>query len=429
MSATPARPDASTAAPLAAASAVSNHLDTRTAATEVAHAISESLGGPADLVFAFASYHHRAALPVAIPGPRGGGVGAGDILRRALLRSGEPDATSRSGVLLAVTAESVLGNDVELEGRAGLSVLALRMPGVRLHPFRLLPNDPSVNLNDAASIRALTGAGEDTRAIILFADPFSTPVAQLLPLMAACVPGVTIPIGGGLASGSSQPGMNVLVMNEQSQNVGLVGVSISGPVAIDWVVSQGCKPIGKPHVITKAEQNILIELGGRPALEVVRETAESLDEHDRELLSKGLFFGLVIDEYKSRFGRGDFLIRNVLGIDQNRGAIAVGELLKVGRTVQMHVRDAATATEDLQLLLDAQQLKDAPAGVLGFTCNGRGTRLFPEPHHDAAILRDRLGHAPLAGFFAGGEIGPIGGRSFLHGHTLSAAVFRPGSAG
>lgn len=417
----PARSDAaSTAAPFAAASAVSNHLDTRTAATEVAHAISESLGGPADLVFAFASYHHRAALPVAIPGPRGGRAGAADILRRALLR----DEGDHPGALLAVTAESVMGNDVELEGRAGLSVLALRMPGVRLHPFRLLPNDPSVNLNDAASMRALTGASEDTRAIILFADPFSTPVAQLLPLMASCVPGVSIPIGGGLASGSSQPGMNVLVMNEQSQNAGLVGVSISGPVAVDWVVSQGCKPIGKPHVITKAEQNILIELGGRPALEVVRETAESLDEHDRELLGKGLFFGLVIDEYKSRFGRGDFLIRNVLGIDQNRGAIAVGELLKVGRTVQMHVRDAATAAEDLQLLLDAQQLKDAPAGVLAFTCNGRGTRLFPEPHHDAATLRDRLGHAPLAGFFAGGEIGPIGGRSFLHGHTLSAAVFR-----
>ncbi len=206
---------------------------------------------------------------------------------------------------------------------------------------------------------------------------------------------------------------------------GAIGVTISGPIEVETIVSQGCRPVGKTILITKAQNNLIQELAGRPALEVVQEMAGEMTEQDRQLLSGGLLVGTVINEYKDRFGRGDFLVRNILGYDKEKGAIAVGDVPRVGQTVQFHVRDAATAHEDLQLLLDAQQLREPPLGGLLITCNGRGSRLFQEDEqHDLRTIRDRLGEIPVAGFFAAGEIGPIGATSFLHGHTASLALFR-----
>jgi small ligand-binding sensory domain FIST len=231
-----------------------------------------------------------------------------------------------------------------------------------------------------------------------------------------------------MASGASQPGQNLLLLNDTLRHSGAVGLTISGGVRVDCVVSQGCRAIGHPLIITKAHQNQILELGGKKTVAALQELAESLTDHEREMLSKGLLIGLAIDEYKDRFGRGDFLVRNVLGLDKKSGALAVGDLPRVGQTVQFHVRDVETAEEDLQLLLDAQQLDSPPlAGVL-LTCNGRGTRLFGAPDHDAKTVRGRLGDLPLAGFFAAGEIGPIGNRSFLHSHTASLALFRSGKA-
>jgi len=222
---------------------------------------------------------------------------------------------------------------------------------------------------------------------------------------------------------------------------------VRGPVRIDAVVSQGCRAFGPNMVVTKARGNIIFQLGGHPALEAVQHAIEDLPEEQRPLLEGGLFLGRVINEYKDRFGRSDYLIRNLLGVDKNSGALAVGDMIRVGQTVRLHVRDSTAASEDLALLLDAQQLHERPAGALMVTCNGRGTRLFPTPHHDAAAVvrafrlpeggeeRAKGGRAidpqdrplPLAGMFANGEIGPIGGQSFLHGHTAVAALFRSGA--
>jgi small ligand-binding sensory domain FIST len=156
----------------------------------------------------------------------------------------------------------------------------------------------------------------------------------------------------------------------------------------------------------------------------MQEVTASLAPDERKLLERGLLLGNVIDESKRPFGRGDFLVRNLLGIDKGRGGVVVGDAPRLGQTVQFHVRDAVTAAEDLQLLLDAQVMKPPPFAALLFTCNGRGRRLFGEPGHDAGIIVDRLGIESIAGFFAAGEIGPIGDRSFLHGHTAALAVFR-----
>jgi small ligand-binding sensory domain FIST len=250
---------------------------------------------------------------------------------------------------------------------------------------------------------------------------------------------------GGLASAAEQANGNTLILDDAVYRAGLVGVSLRGPVRIDCVVSQGCRAVGPTFVVTKVQKNVIMTLGGRPALQVIRELIESMPGPEQELLKKGLFVGRVIDEYKDRFGRGDFLIRSVVGVEETNQAIAVAEILRVGQTIQFHLRDAKTADEDLALLLDAQQLREPPVGGLLVTCNSRGTRLFDRPHHDAAAIArafspspagedvSRAGtpidpgapSLPLAGFFGAGEIGPIGDHSFLHGHTACLALFRP----
>jgi small ligand-binding sensory domain FIST len=200
---------------------------------------------------------------------------------------------------------------------------------------------------------------------------------------------------------------------------GAVGAFLGPTARLATVVSQGCRPIGEPLVVTRAERNMIYELAGRPALERLTELFEASDPDDKRLLAGGLHVGRVIDEHKLDFQRGDFLVRNVLGGDKASGAIAVGDVVEVGSTVQFHVRDADTADEDLRSLLAGE----CAEGALLFTCNGRGTRLFGVADHDAEVVSEALDGAPVAGFFAAGELGPVGGRNFLHGFTASIALF------
>jgi small ligand-binding sensory domain FIST len=205
---------------------------------------------------------------------------------------------------------------------------------------------------------------------------------------------------------------------------GAVGVLLGGGVRVETIVSQGCRPIGQPLVVTRAEGNAIYELAGRPAYErLVDLCRDELDEEGVRLVNRGLHMGLVIDEHKADFGRGDFLVRNVIGADSEHGVIGVNDEIPVGTTVQYHVRDAATADEDLREMLAGA---DAEAALL-FTCNGRGIRLFGEADHDAQVLAEALDDAPVAGFFAAGEFGPVGGRNFLHGFTASVALFKGGN--
>jgi small ligand-binding sensory domain FIST len=202
---------------------------------------------------------------------------------------------------------------------------------------------------------------------------------------------------------------------------------ISGPVRLDTVVSQGCRPIGKPFVVTKAERNVIYELGGKPALLQLKELFDQLPTREQILVQRYLHVGRVVSEYRERFEQGDFLVRNVIGIDPGAGAIAIGDYIRTGQTVQFHVRDQEAADGELkQLLAEAKKLPLAePSGALLFSCNGRGTNMFSQPDHDALAIDRALGGLPLAGFFAQGEIGPIGGQNFIHGFTASVAIFRP----
>jgi small ligand-binding sensory domain FIST len=202
-------------------------------------------------------------------------------------------------------------------------------------------------------------------------------------------------------------------------------VLVHGATRVRSVVSQGCRPIGRPLLVTKAEHNVILELGGRPALAQLQEVFESLTDDEQQMVRQGLHVGQVINEYQEQFGRGDFLIRNVQGADPQSGAIGIGDFVRVGQTVQFHVRDAATADEDLNAMLAAAKAggsRELLAALL-FTCNGRGTRLFDAADHDAGALARHWQGLPVAGFFAQGEIGPVGGKSFLHGFTASVALF------
>jgi small ligand-binding sensory domain FIST len=208
---------------------------------------------------------------------------------------------------------------------------------------------------------------------------------------------------------------------------GAVGAVLTGNFSLRTVVSQGCKPIGQPQIITRCEGQIIHELGGRPALEVIKETIEDLSAEDQALARTALLMGRVIDEYKEEFHRGDFLIRTFMGVDPTSGAIAVGDAFRAGQTVQLHVRDATTAREDLHLLMDTltPELTTRPArGALLFSCNGRGAHLYGEPDHDSRVVTDTTGDIPMAGFFCNGEIGPIGTSNFLHGFTASIGIFQ-----
>jgi small ligand-binding sensory domain FIST len=236
-------------------------------------------------------------------------------------------------------------------------------------------------------------------------------------------PGVRV--FGGMASGGSAPGQNRLVLDDDVRLKGAVGFALRGDLSVRSVVSQGCRPIGRTLIVTKAERNLIQELGRRPALEVLQEIFDGLTSEDQDLARSGLHVGRVINEYRESFGRGDFLVRNVMGADQS-GGIAVSDLVRVGRTVQFHVRDAGTADEDLRQLVDRAKEEGPVAGALLFTCNGRGSRLFATPNHDVGVIRELLGPIPTAGFFAMGEIGPVGGQNFVHGFTASAVLFGEG---
>lgn len=328
-------------------------------------------------------------------------------------------------VLIGCSCESVIGGDREVEGRAGASLLVGSLPGVTLRPFHIAAAEWQALLSDDERFQQRIGAGEQHRAQIVIGDPFTTPVDALLQACDRLFP--ALPTLGGMASAVMQPGGNMLLLDDGIFHEGVVGLGIGGAVRVDAIVSQGCRPVGNPMVITRAHENVIEELGRRPALEVAEEMLRQLPPAELALLQEnGYFVGVVINEYQQQFVRGDFLIRNLLGADRETGALVIGDHVRSGQTIQFHARDAATADEDLRLLLQPQREQaPPPAGGLIFTCNGRGRRMFPQPNHDVAAILDAAPATPLAGFFAAGELGPVGDRSFSHGHTASIALFRP----
>lgn len=367
------------------------------AAAAAAEAARDRLeGGRADLAFMFMTPEHLARAHDAV-----------DAVQ----------ATLGPRCLIGATASGVIGGEQELEQGPAISVWAASTPGARLAPFHVTAEqrDDELVLVDLPEL-------DDAELVVLLADPFTLPVAALLESLNAAAP--ERPIVGGIATGGGRPGAQALVCDRDVFREGAVGVSVSG-VAVEAVVSQGCAPLGGDAVVTRAEGNVVYELAGRPALERLREIVAGLSASQRALAARGLLAGIVIDENKPDYERGDFLMRSILGADEDTGAIAIGELVRIGQTLRFHARDAGSADSDLRLALEESLARSGPpAGALLFTCNGRGTNMFETPDHDAQALASVIGGPALAGFFCGGEIGPVGGRSFLHGFTATMALFR-----
>jgi small ligand-binding sensory domain FIST len=329
--------------------------------------------------------------------------------------------------LIGCTGESIVGGDREIEEGPAISLWLAHLPRTRVSPLRLeFERTP-----DGGLFTGLPSPVEEKPSpgtMLLLGEPFSFPADALLERLQDDEPG--LPVIGGMASGAHEPGANKLILGPREYDRGAVAVRIAGPARIDSLVSQGCRPIGPQYVVTKAERNLLLGLGGKPPLEQFRQVYQELPTSEQALVQRGLHVGVVTNEYQETFSRGDFLVRNVVGADPETGAIGIGDYVRVGQTVRFHLRDAASADDDLRELLAGyqrdtiQSAEEAPIGALLFTCNGRGTRLFDQPDHDARAVQSSLGSLPLAGFFAQGEIGPVGGRNFVHGFTASMAIFR-----
>jgi small ligand-binding sensory domain FIST len=410
-----------TATAPAFAAALSTSSDAHAAAEEVCRAASAGMSGQADLGLVFISPHHRA-----------------DVARIAEVVGRE----TRARILIGCTGETIVGGAQEVENQPAVSLWLARLPGVTLTPMHLTYERTPEGGSIVGWPDELPGAWPQGAAMLVLAEPFSFPTDLLLNHLNEDHPGV--PVLGGMASASHEPGGNRLISGDQVLASGAVALLMHGSLMLRSVVSQGCRPIGRPLVVTKAERNILYALGGRPALEQLHELFVSLSPDEQRAVQSGLHVGIVTNEYQEHFDRGDFLVRNVIGADKDSQAIAVGDYVRVGQTVQFHVRDARTADEDLRELLtrckaDCQSVRasdakaggrienpsynQGPRGALLFTCNGRGTRMFDQPHHDAGMLRQVLGDIPVAGFFAAGEVGPVAGKNFVHGFTASVAVF------
>lgn len=331
------------------------------------------------------------------------------------------------GHLIGCSGGGIIGRGREIEHAPAVSITAAWLPGVKIQTFQLQETEvPDLDAPPDRWHDWLKVNPADKPSFILLADPFSFPIEETALGLDYAYP--SRPKIGGLASDAAFPGGNALLCENFLVRTGLVGVALSGNLAMDTVVAQGCRPVGQPMVVTGAEKNHVTQLDRTAPLEMLRRLVSQLPARDRQLADHSLFLGIQMDPFKQNCCRGDFLIRNVIGIDHRRGNLVIGAVPRVGQTVQFHLRDHETSTEDLTDLLD-RFCADKPAhtaeGALLFSCLGRGEYLYGEPDHDSKLFRQRVGDLPLGGFFCNGEIGPVGGTTYLHGYTSSFGVFRP----
>ena len=358
-----------------------------------------------DLLVVFASPHHQDGFED-LP----------DLLRKEL----DPR------VLVGCSGGGVIGGGHEVENRPGLSLTAAVLPGVSLVPFHIKVEDlPDVEASREEWERLVKTFDREKPHFLLLPDPFTfNPDLFLRGLDRAFPESRKV---GGLASGGGDGDPNSLFLNDEVHNAGLVGVGMFGNLQVDTLVAQGCRPVGEPIFVTKCRGNLLFEVDGRPVSDYLADLYGSLESRDRELFQHSLFLGMVMKEFQPEYRHGDFLIRNLLGMDRKSGALAIGGGLRVNQVAQFHLRDARTSAEDLDGLLSRYRTdsgESLPHGSLMFSCLGRGMHLYGRPDHDTDSFRRHLGEIPLGGFFCSGEIGPVQGKTFLHGYTSSFALFR-----
>ncbi len=383
--------------------AVSQEANPKQAAQVVSRSVAGALGGEdCHLACIFFSPHFAEVVPSLI-----------EIINQQLSPK----------VLVGCMGSGVIGGTQEIEEHPGLVLWGLSHPSMQATPFHLNPKKIGKDIALEGWPDLLEGH-QPPQDFLLFADPFSTPIDELFTLLDKKKPG-SVAIGG-IASGGMDEGETRMIFQDTIIESGVVGVALHGGVELRTLVSQGCQPIGERYVVTKVDGNVIQELGGIPPLERLEITLRALGEDQRQQAANGLQIGVAMNEHRENFGQGDFLIRGLLGADRQSGYLALADFVQEGQTIQFHVRDAHAAGTDFHNLLERERMafpNRTPKGALLFSCHGRGERFFQIPHHDIASVHQHLSALPVAGFFAGGEIGPVGGKNFLHGYTASMALF------
>jgi small ligand-binding sensory domain FIST len=361
----------------------------RAAIDDAAHALT----APADLALVFVSGHrsglHRVSFTV----------------RERL----------RDALVVGCSAGGVVGGGIELEGKPAVAITLASLPGVELVPFH-------VDDVEAASLERMLPRAGDGSTLITFADPFTLDAPAFVRALDEAFPGRTKI--GGLASGARAPGHHALFLGDATHQAGAVGVELRS-VSVDTIVAQGCRPIGDAMFVTRHRGHLLLELNGKPAAAMIRALFETLSDSDKELFGHSLFLGIgAVD--KREYRQGDFLIRNIGGVQRESGGLVVGATFNDYEVVQFHLRDARASAEDLEALLARyrSEVQGTPSGALLFSCLGRGEGLYGEPNHDSDAFHRVAPGVPLGGFFCNGEIGPVRGRTHLHGYTSCFAIFR-----
>lgn len=381
------------------ASAISGDWDARVAAREAAGEVADALRGErADLVVVFACGAHLAL--------------AEDMLEAI-------NEVLVPGALIGCGAGGVLAQGREVEDGSAVTVWGAALDEGEVSAFHADVTELSDGAHAVVGLADLEGAS----GLLLLPDPQTFPTDVVLEELGVRAPGV--PVLGGLASARSAEGGALLFCGEHVHESGAVGVCLRG-VEMLPCVSQGAAPMGPELTITAAEGHVIQELAGEPALVRLREVFSSLGEREQALVADGPLLGLVLDSGKPEYEQGDFLVRGLLGADPDTGAVAVGASVRAGQILRVHARDATSAHRDLRdaLALRRQALgSQPPAGSLMFSCNGRGEAMFGRPDHDAELIATQFSGASCAGFFAAGEIGPVGGENHLHGFTATVAVF------
>lgn len=391
------------------------------ALTEIAEKVKESLQQTPDLGILFIASAYVSEYPRVIP------------LLREKLPLPLVIGCGGGGIVGMNSPEQVL----EIEENTAISLSVCNLPEVEIHSFYLKGEDlPDLDSSPQKWIDLIGVSPQQQPNFIILSDPFSAKINDLLAGLDFAYPGA-IKIGG-LASSGSMGTPNTLFYYSDNHsgphtyNEGTIGLALSGKIVVETIVAQGCRPIGDIYQINEGERNIIISLATgdetAPPLKVLQNLISTLSEEDRELAQNSLFVGIARDEFKSELTQGDFLIRNLIGVDPRSGAIAVGDRLRPGQRIQFHLRDGRTSAEDLEMLLSQYvQQEDklsAPVGALMFSCLGRGERLYGKPNFDSELLRRYLRDIPVGGFFCNGEIGPVGNTTFLHGYTSAFGIFR-----
>ncbi|MCA9522518.1 MAG: FIST C-terminal domain-containing protein [Myxococcales bacterium] len=389
------------------ASAISLNVELDQAIVEVATSIAARLGGAdPDWVCLYPTAHY----------------GAWADRMPELAKAAFGDA-----LLFGCAAGGVIGGGREVEQRPALAAMAASVPGVAIEAFHL---DAATLLQSDERVHQRIGVSPSERPLlVLLADPFTADTRELTARLDELYPESVVI--GGLASGSNARQPNRLFLGDRVYRTGTIGLALHGNLVVDTIIAQGCRPIGSPMFVTRSRDNVILELDGVPATDALETLFQTLSREDQELVQSSLFLGLVMKIDQQVYGQGDFLIRNIVGLDSAASAIAVAAMLEPNQVVQFHLRDKETSADDLRLWLARWRDENpgaAPSGALMFSCLGRGTYLYGESGFETRLIHELFADLPIVGFFCNGEIGQVGGSTYLHGYTSALALLRPRSA-